>query len=73
MPYLLLGPDDFSKKIFVDSLAKKLGADLVVFREGDVLPDSAGLSQTDLFSKAKVFYFQDLVPEFLATCEDRSC
>lgn len=65
MPYLLLGADEFSKKSFVDSLVAKLGADLVMFGEGDTLPTQEGLSQTDLFSKGKIYWFRGLVPDYL--------
>jgi DNA polymerase III delta subunit len=64
MPYLLLGPDDFSKKQFVDSLALKLKANLTVFWERDILPQASALTQTDLFSKGTVFWFNTMVPEF---------
>jgi len=67
MPYLLLGTDEFSKKEFVDALVKKLGADLAVFGEGDVTLTAEALNQTDLFSKAKVYWFNGVVPEFLGS------
>jgi DNA polymerase III delta subunit len=63
MLYLLLGPDDYSKKKFTDSLVKDKGADLVRVGEGDVLPGVSKLIETDLFSKAKVFVLGAL-PEF---------
>jgi DNA polymerase III delta subunit len=66
MPYLLLGPDDYSKKIFVSSLVEKLGAELAVFGADDMLPKLSELSQTDLFSKPKVFLFQGVMPDFSA-------
>jgi DNA polymerase III delta subunit len=61
---LLLGSDDFSKKEFVDSLVLAKGADLAVFSEGDNLPNAGSLLETDLFSKAKVFVLQNILPEF---------
>ncbi len=61
---LLLGTDDFSKKEFIDSLVKDKGADLVVFSESDQMPNSGPLLETDLFSKAKVFVLQNIMPEF---------
>jgi len=64
MPYLLLGPDDFSKKGFIDYLATKLNAEVVVFRQDDALPTLSAMFQTDLFSKAKVFVCEGVVPDF---------
>ncbi len=64
MSYLLLGPDDFSKKVFVQNLVQKLGASLEVFRNADELPKLTDLLQTDLFSKPKVFWFNGILPEF---------
>jgi DNA polymerase III delta subunit len=62
---LLLGPDDFSKKDFIDSLVKDKGADLTVFSENDPMPNAGSLMETDLFSKSKVFVLQNIMPEFL--------
>jgi len=62
---LLLGSDDFSKKEFIDSLVKDKGADLVVFSEGDKVPNAGSFLETDLFSKPKVFVLQNIMPEFL--------
>ncbi len=64
MLILLLGPDDFSKKDFIDSLVKDKGADLVMFSEGDQLPNNGQFLETDLFSKPKVFMLQNVMPEF---------
>ena len=72
MPYLLLGPDDYSKKLFVASLVQKTGGDLVMFRQEEVLPEVSTLSQTDLFSKVKVFWFNNIMPDFAASFPDFS-
>jgi DNA polymerase III delta subunit len=63
MLQILLGADDFSKKQFIDSLVEKQGADLVVFRQGEELPSFSTLLQSDLFSKAKVFWFYECMPD----------
>ena len=64
MPYLLLGPDDFSKKFFIDDLATKLNAEIISFSVDDAPPTAGQISQTDLFAKAKVFWFREFVPDF---------
>lgn len=61
---LLLGPDDFSKKDFIDSLVKDKGVDLAVFSEGDQIPNAARFLEADLFSRPKVFVLQNIMPEF---------
>lgn len=63
MLYILLGPDDYSKKSFISALVKDKGADLAVYHQGDEMPDASRLTETDLFSKAKVFVFDGLMPE----------
>jgi DNA polymerase III delta subunit len=72
MPYLLLGSDDFSKKAFINSLVEKLSAELIIFGSDDLLPQVSDLSQTDLFSKSKVFWFNGIVPDFIANLPDLS-
>jgi DNA polymerase III delta subunit len=52
---LLLGPDGYSKKSYINSLTKDKGADLVMYSEGEELPQLPRLIETDLFSKPKVF------------------
>ena len=66
MLILLLGPDDYSKKTYIDSLARGKGADLVRVGDGEELPGVLRLIETDLFSKPKVFCLE-VMPEFLGT------
>jgi len=61
---LLLGSDDFSKKLFIDSLAKDKGTDLKVFGEGDQMPNAGSLTEGDLFSRPKVFVLRNVAPDF---------
>lgn len=65
MPYLLLGPNDYSKHEFVQALLSKSGAQLVCFRVGDEIPGLGDVLQSDLFSKPKVFLFDGVMPDFL--------
>jgi DNA polymerase III delta subunit len=62
---LLLGSDDFSKRDFIGSLVKDKGTDLKVFSEADDLPNPGSLTETDLFSRPKVFVLQNVAPDFL--------
>lgn len=62
MLYIFLGPDDYSKKSFISALVKDKGADLVVYHQDDELPGASRLTETDLFSKPKVFVLPDLPP-----------
>ena len=60
---LLLGSDDFSKKQFIDELAKEQKADVVFFGSDDN-PSVEELIQADLFNKAKVFGLKNLVGNY---------
>ncbi len=56
---ILLGADDFSKKEYINSETKKLGAQLEVYAEGDSV-DALKLLQQDLFSKPKIFVLEGI-------------
>lgn len=62
MLYLLLGPDDFSKKSYINALVKDKGADLAMLGVDDEIPDTSRLTETDLFSKPKVFVLPNVPP-----------
>lgn len=68
MIYVLLGPDDFLKKQYINSLAKENGADLAVFGKEDVLPQAGHFLETDLFSRPKVFVLSQM-PELSGSLE----
>lgn len=72
MPYLLLGSDAYSKEKFAKSLVFRMGAELVVFGVDDRLPNADELSQTDLFSKGKVFLFQGILPDYFGSLSNSS-
>ncbi len=55
MLYILLGSDDYSKKQYISALVKEKTADLVMYHQDDEIPSVSRLTETDLFSKAKVF------------------
>lgn len=63
MLFLLLGPDDFSKRLFVSQLAEKAKAGLEFFGADD-LPAVDRLVQQDLFSKPKISVVVGLVEKF---------
>ncbi|MBI3231840.1 MAG: hypothetical protein HYZ51_02040 [Candidatus Doudnabacteria bacterium] len=63
MLYMLLGPDDYSKKIFITALVEDKGADLVAYHQDEEIPQVSRLIETDLFAKAKVFVFEGILPE----------
>ncbi len=63
MLYLLLGPDDFFKKSYINALVKEKGADLVVYHPDDEMSPASRLTETDLFSRLKVFVFDGPMPE----------
>jgi DNA polymerase III delta subunit len=72
MPYLLLGSDTYSKNQFVKHLTKQSEAQVAVFTADDKLPTADELSQTDLFSKAKVFIFQGVIPEYFSNLTNQT-
>ncbi len=59
---LLLGPDDFSKLSYVESLAQN-GGQTVFFGDQEI-PDPENLSQQDLFSQPKVFVLRNLINNY---------
>ena len=103
MLYILLGPDDYSKKQYISALVnpvrdddvgklastrtspnlsspasstafsngvKDKGADLVVYYQDDEMPNISRLTETDLFSRAKVFVFDGIMPELGSKIDD---
>ena len=61
---LLLGPDDFSKKEYINSLAQKEKCEVEVFVDPENLPNADNLASQDLFSKPKIFVLQNLIAKF---------
>lgn len=65
MLYLLLGPDDFSKKLYLNSLAKEMGADLEFFLY-EKSADLGKLSEQELFGKPKLFVLENLIVKIIS-------
>ena len=61
MLYLLLGPDDFSKKEHIYSLAQKEALRLEFFVDPASPPDLRQLASQDLFNKPKIFVLANLL------------
>lgn len=61
MLYILLGPDDYTKKIYIRDLARNISADVAAFDVDDEVPDTTRLVEADLFSKPKVFVLFSLL------------
>lgn len=61
---ILLGPNDFSKSEYINSLAQKDKAEVEVFADAEHLPAAQNLAGQDLFSKAKIFVLRGLVKYF---------
>jgi DNA polymerase III delta subunit len=61
---LLLGPDDFSKKEYIGSLAAGTKSEVRVFFDAEDLPSVESLIGQDLFGGAKIFVLKGLVAHF---------
>lgn len=61
---LLLGPDSFSKKEFISSLASKEKAEVEFFINKDSAPRLDSLREQDLFAGKKIFVLQGLFGEY---------
>jgi DNA polymerase III delta subunit len=55
MLYLLLGPDDYSKKQYITELATALKATVARYGEGETVPSLGELTEPSLFSQSKIF------------------
>lgn len=64
MIYLLLGSDDFTKNEYILTLAKEIGGQPDVFFDPETLPNISDLSQTDLFSKEKIYVLKGLLQKY---------
>lgn len=62
MLYLLLGPDDYSKKAYITALVKDKGADLACYEPDTELPNASRFTEADLFARPKVFVFDGFMP-----------
>ncbi len=63
MLQIFLGPDDFSKKEYLDGLAKGLKAEVQIYMAGDEVPGVLRLVEQNLFSKAKIFILEGLLSQ----------
>jgi DNA polymerase III delta subunit len=61
---ILLGPDSFSKKEYIQTLAEKSKAEVAFFYAADELPHASELTEQNLFSKSKVFGVFDSISKF---------
>ncbi|MCL5666540.1 MAG: hypothetical protein M1383_02120 [Patescibacteria group bacterium] len=63
---IFLGPDDFTKKEYIKSLAEKQGAVLEVFRDAENAPRADKLAERDLFAKKKILVLENLLSKYAA-------
>ncbi|HYV33507.1 MAG TPA: hypothetical protein VE973_01520 [Candidatus Limnocylindria bacterium] len=63
---ILLGPNDFSKTEYINSLALKEKAEVEFFLDAENVPPVSNLAGQDLFSKPKVYVLKGLVKSFSA-------
>ena len=63
---LLLGPDDFSKTQYIDSLSSTGNIVVEVFTDVESTPQAENLASQDLFSKPKIFVLRGLVKKYSA-------
>ena len=61
---LLLGSDDFSKKLRIRELAQKTKAEVATLSSPDELADVRSLTEQNLFSKPKIFVLENLASKF---------
>lgn len=61
---LLLGPDDYSKREYIDSKAQELGLAIELFVDAENPPQVENLASFDLFSKPKAFILKGLIAKF---------
>lgn len=64
MLILLLGPDDFSKKEYIDSLVAERESEAQVFSDAENLPQADNLIGQDLFGGLKTFVLKGLISHF---------
>ncbi len=64
MLYLLLGPDGFGKREYINALCAEKKAEAVYFNDEENLPLAEELTQQDLFSLPKVFVLKALLGKY---------